>query len=159
MKLLVIRHGEAEPLRESDANRALTAKGISDAKALGNLISREELDCHVCVVSPYIRARQTLDNILLASPAKPEIFVAEHITPEDPVVSAYQVLSAFSDYPSIMIVSHLPLVSRFIASLVDGTEATSSQYPMQTASMAVLETDILTPGNAHLRLLLSPPYS
>ena len=158
MRLLVIRHGEAEPIKTTDANRALTAKGREDAAALGRYIQSFKLGCRLCLVSPYVRARETLDNILQAGDLTATIVVAEGITPDDPVRSAYLALSAYVDAEAIMIVSHLPLVSRLIASLVDGTESTANQYPMYPASMAILEMDVLAPGQAMLKQLLSPPY-
>ena len=159
MKLFIIRHGEAEPQKTSDANRNLTARGRADAHALGELLGREKLKIHTAIVSPYQRARQTLECLLDGSHWQPRVHVAEKITPEDPVRSAYKELEPFAGCESLVIVSHMPLVCSLIASLVDGTERTASHYPMNTASMAELDVDVLAPGGARLVRLLSPPYA
>lgn len=159
MKVFIIRHGEAEPRRDTDAGRNLTARGRADALALGKMLERDKLQIHTAIVSPYQRARQTLECLLEGARLQPRVHVAEHITPEDAVNSAYEELEPFGGCESLVIVSHMPLVSSLIASLVDGTERTASHYPMSTASMAELDVDMLAPCGARLKRLLSPPYA
>lgn len=156
--MFIVRHGEAEPFRGGDAERALTDKGSKDAQALGKLLAHEGLKWDAIIVSPYLRARQTLELLLQSHPEHPAISINTTITPENPVVEAFAALETLSGRQSILIVSHMPLVSALVASLVTGSQRESGNYPMATASMAELEVTALCPGGGILHRLISPPY-
>jgi phosphohistidine phosphatase len=159
MRLFIVRHGEAEPLRHTDAERALTSKGMADACALGRFLADEQLHWDAIIVSPYLRARQTLDNILLSFPEHPAIQVNDTITPENAVVEAYNALATLGDAKNVLLVSHMPLVSSLVASLVEGSQHAAHSYPMNTASLAEVEVDDLCQGGGSLQRLISPPYN
>jgi phosphohistidine phosphatase len=158
MRLFIVRHGEAEAQTSTDANRALTSKGISDAKSLGLLLQKESVVFTQIVVSPYCRAQQTLENILSAFNIAPEIHVLNTITPNNSVALAKQSVEPLLTIETLLLVSHLPLVSAMIADLVEGDERMAPLYPMMPASVAELHLDTLMSGSATLQRLLSPPY-
>ena len=157
MKLLIVRHGEAEPMCKADAERQLTEKGVADALALGRRLQQAGLKPAKAAVSPYQRAQQTFAAIqrALAIPA----VTIEHITPESSVAQAIVALETVADgCDYLLMVSHLPLVSSLIAYLVDGSQRAAYEYPMPPASLAELELDVIAPGCATLKRLISPPY-
>jgi phosphohistidine phosphatase len=139
MKLYVVRHGEAEPFSQTDSSRNLTMRGKEDSIDLGVYLSRQHVHWDAIVVSPYNRAQQTLANILLSFPQHPAVLINANITPEN-------------------MVSHMPLVSGLISTLVTGHERDAMNYFMVTSSVAELDVDELLPGAAKLSRLLSPPY-
>lgn len=159
MRLFIVRHGEAEPLKHTDAERALTSKGAADACALGKLLANEEVQWDAILVSPYLRARQTLDNILLSFPHHPRILVNDTITPENAVVEAYKALATLGNVDNVLLVSHMPLVSSLVASLVEGSQRAVHSYPMSTSSLAEVQVDALCNGGGSLLRLISPPYN
>ncbi len=159
MRLFVVRHGEAEPIQRTDAERALTSKGIADSLDLGKLLACETLQWDAIIVSPYLRARETLDNILLSFLNHPSIIVNTSITPENAVSQAFEALLPFVYCKNVLVVSHMPLVSSLVASLASGSQRQALNYPMTTASMAEIDVGVLCEGGGTLIRLISPPYN
>ncbi|MFD1806002.1 phosphohistidine phosphatase SixA [Pasteurella oralis] len=136
MDIFVMRHGEAELMAKSDKERHLNSRGRQQATAQGIWLKSTALLAHV-LVSPYIRAQQTFeqinqvyDNQLLS---KVEIWDA--ITPygnAHTVVSYLDVL-AEQGIESVLIVSHLPLVGEIVAALCGRNSV--SFYPSTIAKV------------------------
>lgn len=159
MRLFIVRHGEAEALKRTDAERALTARGHADTLALGQLLAREQQVWDAIIVSPYLRARQTLENILSSFPQHPAVIINTSITPENAVIQAYEALQPLTDCNNVLMVSHMPLVSALVASLLTGSQRQAHDYSMATASMAEVAVDTFMEGGGTLKRLISPPYN
>ncbi len=88
LTIKLVRHGESEAnvRREltqeiGDHNVALTARGRTQSRAAGKVVGAEFLRGSVIYNSPYLRARQTLDEVLLGSGLAPGESVLRY---EDP---------------------------------------------------------------------------
>lgn len=169
MRLFIMRHGEAEPFKQPDAERVLTVRGIQDTQSVGALLKSDlesELKPELATiqrayVSPYVRAQQTFDNVNYASALNLVKVDEPEITPNGHPQAVLPLIQSALDegLESILLVSHQPLVSRLVATLVEGSESFNYQYPMMPASLAELRLDVAAAGCADLVRLLSPPYA
>lgn len=133
MIIFIMRHGEAEPFIDSDENRELTKFGITQVEHAAKWINSQlkELSAGKQIldnafVSPYIRTQQTFDHI------KSQVTVIDRqthdmITPMGDVFEVQDYLDAYLQLmPSLqtmLIVSHMPLVSLLSDKLCDGFNA------------------------------------
>ena len=115
MKVLIMRHGEAESYAASDEERQLTAHGINQSKQIAHWLNKtHKIQFDYVLVSPYIRAQQTwgaIEPILSACNTKVEI--SDELTPygnSSSVVDFVKALGLVNQLDSVLIVSHLPLV-------------------------------------------------
>lgn len=151
MKMLVMRHGQAETRAASDFDRALTPVGAEQAIAAGRLLSSLDLGFGQLWVSPYLRTQQTADHVMAALPGCSRI-AADFLVPESLLGD---VLTALEDCveDNLLVVSHQPLVSTLLGSLVGA----KGHIPMAPASMALLEAPVMAAGCAHLEWLRHAP--
>ena len=160
--ITILRHGEAEPFSDSDANRKLTDNGLqgsrSAANALADFLSADQ---HLDVIfhSPFKRTTQTAFALLhslsssinrLEVPCLSSDFLLENAAPK--------LLTDWLDnldMNNIVLVSHQPLVSKLVAWLVDGVSADSQDYNehcFYPASMMVIEADFIARGCGSISL-------
>jgi phosphohistidine phosphatase len=152
MQIFVMRHGQAEVIAPTDSLRALTADGVKEAEIAGRwlLENSQTLDC--VFVSPYLRAQQTADAVIgqLSHVGKRQTL--SFITPEDSPKTVHDYLDAVSSeqqYQSILLVSHMPLVSYLVAELT-----TDKAMPIfQTGSIAHIDYDTDKMQGQLLRLI------
>jgi len=136
--LIIVRHGAAEPGRDLDSERRLTAQGELQAAEAGSWIAGRAISGSI-IASPYRRAQQTaaeisrktglqvLDTVLLTPDSSPVAFL-------DSIIDVQQ---------SLVVVSHLPFVGRLAALL---TEGQVFDQPWSTAECWQLEGDLYAPG-------------
>lgn len=115
MRLILIRHGEADPDRSGiDSARMLTQRGHQQAALTADFIA-EHFKPDLFIVSPYIRAQQTLSYIEKMFPDVPTQ-IHSGITPDDPAAPALQWLSALTQ-ETIVVVCHMNVIA-YIAALL-----------------------------------------
>jgi phosphohistidine phosphatase len=155
MKLWILRHGEAEPRKTTDAERELTHHGRKEAHAAGTCLARHAGPALVVLASPYRRAQQTAQAVLheLGPRAEPLITV-DWCTPGDDPVRALDQL-ALRGEGELLLVSHMPLVSALAGLLVHGDLRAGP--PMHTASLVELDAPLIAAGCAQLLSLRHPP--
>lgn len=162
MKLFILRHGEAEPFMQPDADRVLTQKGVLAVQSVGERLKAESIKIDTIVVSPYVRTQQTLDNFQMKYGAVADIHTDSAITPDGLISDVYKLLSGYDKNSCVMLISHLPLVSILVANLVTGAKSDMHQYPMAPASLAEIDLEFydsyLSAGCGVLKRLISPPY-
>jgi phosphohistidine phosphatase len=146
MKLIVMRHGEAEASNTSDKTRNLTAYGRRQAKEAGKWLKIHVLDKHdvdVALVSPFLRAQQTYDCLNTALKIKQKVDIAE-LVPNAKAKAMHLILDGFlHKHPtleSVILVSHMPLVSFLLDELLLSHQASL----FDTSSMAIIDYDINT---------------
>lgn len=102
--------------------------------------------------SPYTRALQTAEIAanVLALPTQPA-HISRNLTPGASVGHLIQELYE-ANLPSVLFVSHLPLVGDFIDTLCDSREPVH----MKTASLACIELDMVAAGFGSLQWLAHP---
>lgn len=146
MQLLILRHGEAEPMQIDDAARQLTESGR--AQVAGICESRVEALSSVRAIwaSPFVRTRQTAEIVAdkFGLEVKTEPLLIGDTSPHQVLDRLQQA----SDFP-LLLVSHQPLVG----SLVNGLCGTGNRHPLGTASLACLSAEVWADGCAELEWL------
>ncbi|WP_245953183.1 phosphohistidine phosphatase SixA [Alteromonas aestuariivivens] len=142
--LFIMRHGEAEPLCQDDKGRQLTEVGRGQVARAAYWLQRQflpEKQIDLVLVSPYRRTRQTFDTISAVISAR-HMEICQDITPNGHADWVHDYLDARLQQPekdgmpltSLMVVSHMPLVSYLVDSLCQSH--TTSLF--STASIAVV---------------------
>jgi phosphohistidine phosphatase len=120
MKLYLIQHGEATA-EEVDPSRPLTAKGRSDVQKIAFFLKGAGAAPSLILHSGKTRARQTAE--IIAAPLGPDclVKVREGLAPNDPVLALTKEISGMAD--DLMIVGHLPFLSKLASLLIAGSES------------------------------------
>lgn len=140
MKVILIRHGEAEPLRRSDAERNLTLNGLHQAQQAAAWLLNHGFTLDGLFASPYYRARQTAGEI--ANIMDVAVTLTDRITPEQDPREIVAWLDGM-DLPEesvIALVCHMPVVGRLAALLCDGA------MPFALAEVRVIDLPVVAAG-------------
>ncbi len=143
MNIWIMRHGEAGFNASSDAARCLTDNGIkntiSQGKWLGEHLANQQIQLDKILVSPYLRAQQTLENVLIGMQAVnfPQHFTNlieswDEVTPDgNPhTVESYLHFLREEGAKNILLISHLPLVFNLVQILTNNQS--NVQFPTST---------------------------
>ncbi|MFB2537837.1 MULTISPECIES: phosphohistidine phosphatase SixA [unclassified Acinetobacter] len=145
MRLILIRHGEADPDRTGiDSQRALTERGHLQAQQTANFLKEQGIVPDLFVVSPYLRANQTLSHIQAVFPDVATETYA-NITPDDPAAPAFQWLAQKNEQ-TIVVVCHMNIIA-YIASLMtedapEGFELAEARVYDHVAMMVGLSNEM-----------------
>ncbi len=116
MKIILIRHGQAENKTRPDSARQLTDFGQQQALQTSEYITQHyKPDCFV--VSPYDRAQQTLAQLQVRAPNIP-VRVQDNITPSDDAHAALTALAKI-EAECMVVVCHMAIIAH-LASLLTG---------------------------------------
>ncbi|MCC5852344.1 MAG: phosphohistidine phosphatase SixA [Alkalimonas sp.] len=143
VNLVIMRHGEAEALQSTDAMRQLTAKGRSEVTQMASWLQQHYPAFDRVLCSPYTRARQTAELMVMKQPASCQLGLLSDLVPDgDPLQVQLYLDALWSTAPEqrILLVSHMPLVSF----LVQGFSHAGQCPVFSTAGMACLQYQ---PGN------------
>lgn len=136
INVVLMRHGDAEPLSNSDQERRLTALGVEEVQCMASYFAKHDAPFDVVVSSTYARACQTADLMVAQqSPTAQRLQVPELI-PEADAADAKLFLDALLEtMPNarILLVSHMPLVSFLTEQLT-----TSGNIPIFATAGCVL---------------------
>jgi phosphohistidine phosphatase len=152
MQLIIMRHGQAIGHARTDEERALTEQGRHDAHAVGNWLIENDYSADVVLVSPYLRAQQTAEQVLNQLPKWQKEDVS-WITPEDAPMAVIQQLAKRSE-SSIMLVSHQPLVGELLRLLIGDRDADLIAF--SPATLVVLEGDMIAADSMQLVAVCCP---
>ncbi|WP_445497216.1 phosphohistidine phosphatase SixA [Photorhabdus sp. SF281] len=119
MQVFIMRHGDAALDAISDAARQLTPRGCNESQEMARWLARQEPQIGLVLVSPYIRAEQTLQVVRKSLLLPPGEDVLPGLTPsgDAATVSSYLQVLAKQGYNAVLVVSHLPLVGYLVAEL------------------------------------------
>ncbi|MBW5406214.1 phosphohistidine phosphatase SixA [Morganella morganii] len=139
MQVFIMRHGDAALQAASDSVRPLTEKGITDSRCMAKWLAGLHFQTDTILVSPYLRAEQTLTEIRdeMSLPVQEEVMPG--LTPSGNAenVADYLRFLAEEGRKGVLVVSHLPLVGYLVAALCPQETA-----PMfATSSVACIELD------------------
>jgi phosphohistidine phosphatase len=155
LKIILMRHGEAESSARSDAGRNLTAHGESQVQVCANQAYADQKDSlmmveHI-VASPFLRAQQTA--VLAQSLFSPMIPIEtwSEITPSGKNEAVLDKLDR-SKAAALLLVTHQPFVSSFIFYL------TGSEIRMGTASIASIQMNAMMVGCGEVDWVLHSEY-
>jgi len=149
-KLLILRHAQAAntAIGGTDKTRKLTPNGVADAKALGKLMSRENLQPGAVLCSAATRTRETLHNVMETLDTigdNASIEYLDKLYNADFNVLVDAIAEASNDVQNLLVVAHNPGVHMLAAWLAreDGSplvERLSMSYA--PATLTVLQCDI-----------------
>lgn len=117
-----MRHGDATLDAASDSVRPLTSCGCDESRLMANWLKGQKVDIERVLVSPFLRAEQTLDVIGDCMNLPAQVDVLPELTPCGDVglVSAYLQTLANKGFGSVLVISHLPLVGYLVSELCPG---------------------------------------
>lgn len=140
MKIILVRHGQAEDETRPDSARQLTDFGQKQATQTAEYVTTHYQPDHF-LVSPYDRAQQTLAELQTRAPKVPAS-VQENITPSDDAREALIDLGKV-EAECLVVVCHMSIVAN-IAGLLTG------DYPesFSLAEARVFEMDFVMSGMA-----------
>ncbi|MGL5951621.1 Phosphohistidine phosphatase sixA [Providencia rustigianii] len=153
MQVYIMRHGDAAIQAASDAARPLTQKGKDESLLMAQWLNERRPNIDTVLVSPYLRAEQTLQEIRHSLLLPEQAQTMEGLTPGG---NAAWIADQIRDYVSlgakaILVVSHLPLVGYLVSELCP-----HEAPPMFTTStIACIEVDEKQ-VSSHLEWMLSP---
>jgi phosphohistidine phosphatase len=143
MKLIIMRHGEAERFRVQDNMRSLTSLGEKQAITAGKWLKDYLGDAPVdiALVSSYVRAQQTYEQ-LSEQVVVTQKQVCDDVVPEgEPKIVHDFIKVLFDDgsQPSvILIVSHMPFVSYFL----EEVHVDKQSMLFDTCSVVIVDYDL-----------------
>lgn len=138
-----MRHGEAALEAASDAVRPLTLCGRDESRQMAAWLNTKSVDIERVLVSPYLRAEQTLATVREALTLPEGEEVLPELTPGGNAeqVGSYLQALAMQGVSSVLIVSHLPLVGYLVAKLCPG------ECPPMFATSAIANVDLPADGS------------
>ncbi|MCL1027858.1 phosphohistidine phosphatase SixA [Serratia silvae] len=143
MQVLIMRHGEAALDAASDSVRPLTVCGRDESRQMAAWLNTKSVDIERVLVSPYLRAEQTLETVreTLTLPEGEEVL--PELTPGGDVglVSCYLQALAKEGVAAVLVVSHLPLVGYLVAELCPG------ECPPMFATSAIANVELSEDGS------------
>ncbi len=151
-KFFIMRHGDAALDAASDSVRPLTTNGCDESRLMANWLKGQKVEIERVLVSPFLRAEQTLEEVgdCLNLPSSAEVL--PELTPCGDVglVSAYLQALTNEGVASVLVISHLPLVGYLVAELCPGETP-----PMFTTS-AIASVTLDESGNGTFNWQMSP---
>ena len=151
MQLFIMRHGEASYDGKTDADRPLTEQGKLEAVFMAKWLSSMKVELNQVFTSPYVRAQQTVNILLTTLQTSVKATVLNFITPDGSAQHAHDFIDGIGANAdeSILIVSHMPLVSYLVEELTF-----ERQSPIfQTAGIVEIDYDIEKMKGNFVRLI------
>ncbi|MDU0355509.1 phosphohistidine phosphatase SixA [Paraglaciecola aquimarina] len=146
MKLIIMRHGEANTFGQPDSQRCLTANGIQQAHLAGNWLSQylgADNSIDLAIVSSFQRAKQTYQEVSHSIKSKREESSDDVIPNGDPkMVHDYldSVIANDSALEYLLVVTHMP----FICFLLEGITVDRCSMLFDTSSIAIVDYNVKT---------------
>lgn len=114
VNLVIMRHGEAEPLSSQDSQRQLTARGQHEVSQMALWLQQHYAAFDWIWASPYLRTRQTAELMLAKQQPFSQFEIVPELVPEGDAALFKSYFDArISTQPDarVLLVSHMPLVS------------------------------------------------
>ncbi|OQP32462.1 phosphohistidine phosphatase SixA [Pantoea latae] len=119
MQVFIMRHGDAALEAASDSVRPLTHCGCDESRQMASWLNGQTVDVERVLVSPYLRAQQTLATVREALTLPEGQDTLPELTPGgDPgLVACYLQALGNEGVKSALVISHLPLVGYLVSEL------------------------------------------
>ena len=144
MKLIIMRHGEAERFRVQDNTRSLTSLGEKQASTAGKWLNDylgADMPVDIALVSSYVRAKQTYEKLSEEVVVRQKQ-ICEDVIPEGDPKIAHDYIKVLFDEGSqskvILIVSHMPFVSYFL----EEVHVEKQSMLFDTSSVVIVDYDL-----------------
>lgn len=158
MKVVIVRHGQAESHAPSDAERNLSSYGREQSWRLGQLLKLQNFNPELLWVSPYTRTQQTADELQQSlAIGEGEAVPRETVDFLVPDAQPGQVVEKIANcsVENLLIVSHQPLVSTLVGLLASSDRC--AVPPMLPSTVAMLEAESPYAGCFELKWLSHAP--
>ena len=143
MKLVIMRHGQAQWSAPSDAERALTRQGQNETCYVAEKLAERLCITHL-LASPYRRAQQTAKLVAKALKVN-TIETVDWLIPDG---KPEAVINQLPDVDSLLLVSHMPLVSQLTGLLCEAS--TQQTLSFHTSAAAIIELQYAAIGTGQL---------
>jgi phosphohistidine phosphatase len=140
MRVYLAQHGEAKP-KEADPERRLTDQGKRDVRMVADFLRSMDLKVEAVWHSGKPRARQTAEILASALTSAQGVVERDGLAPNDPVGPVREVIEQADG--DLMVVGHLPFLSRLVGSLVAGSEETEVVSPTYGCVISISRGDRL----------------
>ncbi len=151
VRLLVLRHADADTSAESDELRPLSEKGATQALRVAGMCKTCGQLPDVILHSPPQRARETAE-IFEKEAGLPRLIEVGWLACGMSPATALRELAAYAEFPSIMLVGHEPDLSRLVAFLLG--LGNPEALHLRKASLTCLTVSDLWEGGGRLEYLL-----
>jgi len=118
MALYLVQHGKALSKRENP-DRPLTEEGINEVKEVAEQLAAKKIQLDRIIHSGKSRAVDTAKILRRALDSKIPLVLHENLNPTDPI---NHFIDELDDSENIMVVGHLPYLSKLISHLIIGDE-------------------------------------
>lgn len=151
-EIVLLRHAHAENTTsgQNDSERALTLRGVAEARAAGHWLHEQHALPARVLCSPALRARQTLEHALgdVAAQIEPRIYAAT-------AGELDALIDEHADAQRLLLVGHNPGFETFVALLATGQSGDFRGMP--PCGIAWFELDgTAEPGSGRLKAFWSP---
>ncbi|MBB1384648.1 phosphohistidine phosphatase SixA [Pseudoalteromonas sp. SG45-5] len=147
--ILIMRHGEATPMQADDAARNLTQLGHTEAEKMGLWLSKVHQP-DALLVSPYIRAQQTAQNVAKNNTFKFSETTSDLVPEGKSQIAADYLETLIAAHPQCntwLVVAHMPIVSYLVDQLSSG------DMPIfNTGAVAVIHYDEQTQRSQYISI-------
>jgi len=151
MTIHFLRHAEAEPIQVSDAERALTPKGLDQADKVAKFCQRAGLVPQLLITSPFVRARQTAE-IVARKLGNVDLVVEPFLGCGMAAETFIEEIAAYKGFTTVMVVGHEPDFSDTIAVLLG--LGTPESLKIRKASLTAIQLFDLRAGAGRLEFCI-----
>ena len=140
MQIYIMRHGQAYTSGSIDALRGLTEQGKLEATVMTKWLKKQNIMLEQMIISPFIRAQETAKSVACGYDESLLVTTLDFITPSGSAQALHDYIDGVcvSDkIETLLIVSHMPLVSYLVAELT----IENSSPIFQTAAIAHIDYD------------------
>lgn len=126
VNLVIMRHGDAEPLQSQDSQRQLTGRGRADVSQMALWLSRHYPGFDRVFCSPYLRTCQTAELMVAQQRQVAQFEILPELVPEGDSQQVQLYLDAlWAEQPNgrFLLISHMPLVSFLVETFSRGALA------------------------------------
>jgi phosphohistidine phosphatase len=147
MLLYLLRHADADTIAETDDERALSEKGVTQAQKVARFCETHQLRTGMILSSPVRRAHETAQ--IVAEHLGVEVSVAPWLACGMRATVALAELAAYGgEHEPVMLVGHEPDLSGLAAHLMG--VISGDRLQVRKASLTRLEVEDLERGGARL---------
>jgi phosphohistidine phosphatase len=120
MKIILVRHGEAEDAYQAGSDRArkLTPKGVDDIHKIGNFLRESHIKISHIYHSPYQRTEQTAKILAAELHLEDKIIAASELSAGGDCCDLLPNFCTYTNSDAVVVVGHNPDITYFAAKLL-----------------------------------------
>ena len=139
MELYLVQHGLAKS-KEEDPDRSLNTIGRDETKAIASRLHKAGINPDKIWHSGKLRAEETASILAEILGLNDKAVLHENLSPGDPVDPVFRDLKELTG--SLMIVGHLPYLSKFLSALLNLKEGECPVKFRNSAVVCLNNTDV-----------------